>query len=270
MAVRPSDAALFAPEQASAERDDLEELALVQFDRAMAEFLVGVSGAALAALETTALGDRVLLAAPQVPFTRAAVRRIWDQAVGRIATPLSELFGFTPRPGRSREDEARRWSSELSDSQVVEWAYGSVSSMSASASTNQSTRGSLGDALLGLLSFEVEGDPPELRKFAKAAGIDLHRPDWKAAARRQARTTSTEAYASATLRRLAQQGYTHKRWQAFKDDAVRPSHDQADGQRQALNDNFNVGGHSMMYPGDRSAPGEERYNCRCVVVGASS
>jgi len=49
------------------------------------------------------------------------------------------------------------------------------------------------------------------------------------------------------------------------DDAVRPAHREADGQKVPLNEKFHVGGVEMSYPGDSSAPIDLWINCRCVL-----
>lgn len=56
-----------------------------------------------------------------------------------------------------------------------------------------------------------------------------------------------------------------KEWMATLDARTRSSHGAADGQRVPLDKPFIVNGHSMMCPGDASAPAGERYNCRCTM-----
>lgn len=57
-----------------------------------------------------------------------------------------------------------------------------------------------------------------------------------------------------------------KQWMSAEDDRTRPSHSEADGQEVGQDDPFIVGGVSLMYPGDPSAPAREVVNCRCVVT----
>ncbi len=53
-------------------------------------------------------------------------------------------------------------------------------------------------------------------------------------------------------------------WVSLEDDAVRPSHKEANGQVRPIGEKFDVGGVKMSRPGDLSAPIEEWINCRCV------
>lgn len=57
-----------------------------------------------------------------------------------------------------------------------------------------------------------------------------------------------------------------KQWLATLDGRTRHDHAMADGQTVAENNPFTVGGHELMYPGDRSGPGYEIYNCRCTMI----
>jgi hypothetical protein len=52
-----------------------------------------------------------------------------------------------------------------------------------------------------------------------------------------------------------------KVWLATEDDRTRETHVDANGQEVSLNDYFDVGGYSAMYPGDPDLPDEEVINC---------
>lgn len=80
------------------------------------------------------------------------------------------------------------------------------------------------------------------------------------------RTEATRLYNHTALTTLAQRGYAMKEWVAVMDDRTRSSHAEAHGQKVPLDQPFIVGGWSMMYPGDSTAPPEEVYNCRCVLI----
>lgn len=86
---------------------------------------------------------------------------------------------------------------------------------------------------------------------------------------RIARTEASRAWNSATV--AAAQALTGpdrpivKQWISRHDDRVRTPHARADGQIQLLDDPFTVGGVSMAYPGDPTAPPELVIGCRCVV-----
>lgn len=58
---------------------------------------------------------------------------------------------------------------------------------------------------------------------------------------------------------------TYKVWLAANDQFVRPDHADADGQTVPIDQPFDVGGSSMMYPGDPSGPADEVCNCRCTL-----
>lgn len=57
-----------------------------------------------------------------------------------------------------------------------------------------------------------------------------------------------------------------KEWLSSRDDRVRPSHTQADGQIKGLKEKFIVGGFALDYPGDPNAPPQERIHCRCTML----
>ena len=56
-----------------------------------------------------------------------------------------------------------------------------------------------------------------------------------------------------------------KEWDATGDEDTRPDHEAANGQRQLLQNPFEIRGARMMYPGDSSlgAPGSQTIKCRC-------
>lgn len=57
-----------------------------------------------------------------------------------------------------------------------------------------------------------------------------------------------------------------KEWGSTEDSRTRPSHASADGQRVEMDEAFQVGSASLMYPGDPAGPAKEIINCRCVVL----
>lgn len=57
-----------------------------------------------------------------------------------------------------------------------------------------------------------------------------------------------------------------REWVSAESDRTRETHAAAHGQIRGMNEPFNVGGASLMYPGDPSGPPEEVINCRCAVV----
>lgn len=63
------------------------------------------------------------------------------------------------------------------------------------------------------------------------------------------------------------QGVTlEKEWASLRDTRTRPTHREADGQRVALDEPFQVGEALLMFPLDPSGPPEEVIECRCGVL----
>lgn len=85
--------------------------------------------------------------------------------------------------------------------------------------------------------------------------------------KRDARTSVTGLDGLLTDRTLADKGFTRKRWVTRKDAKVRHTHVEAEGQTVPLAEPFIVGDYPLQYPGQRGAPPELIYNCRCVIVG---
>lgn len=56
-----------------------------------------------------------------------------------------------------------------------------------------------------------------------------------------------------------------KEWLAAEDERTRDTHKEADGQIRGQDEAFDVGGASLMFPGDPSGPPEEVVNCRCTL-----
>lgn len=54
-------------------------------------------------------------------------------------------------------------------------------------------------------------------------------------------------------------------WMAVMDDVTREAHADADGQTVDAGESFDVGGESLMYPGDPSGSDENIINCRCAL-----
>lgn len=85
---------------------------------------------------------------------------------------------------------------------------------------------------------------------------------------RTACTTAQNAGRQDSFEAAAQMGIrVRKRWIATKDNRTRHDHGMADGQTVEWDKPFDVGGYSMMFPGDaeHGAPGRLIYNCRCTM-----
>lgn len=91
----------------------------------------------------------------------------------------------------------------------------------------------------------------------------------RASAIRTARTAVTAAENAGrldTYRAAQDMGIKlKKRWIAILDNRTRHAHAEADGQKVDVDKPFIVDGYKLMMPGDKSAPGYLKYNCRCTT-----
>lgn len=67
-------------------------------------------------------------------------------------------------------------------------------------------------------------------------------------------------------RQAVEDGYTHKRWIAMKDERVRLTHAEVDGTTVPIDEYFSVGDWMMRFPKDPEAGPEETVNCRCSML----
>ncbi len=119
------------------------------------------------------------------------------------------------------------------------------------------------------------------QELARDAAIDLQGAEAEAAARNvlnSRRPNRAETYAidsvhpaveagkAAIVKRLIVDKAVTKTWRTVGDSKVRPTHKAADGQKVLLGGFFTVGGYSMSYPRDYSAPAKETARCRCMAV----
>lgn len=61
-------------------------------------------------------------------------------------------------------------------------------------------------------------------------------------------------------------GVEMQEWLATNDGRTRDAHIDANGQRVAVGEAFNVGGEALMFPGDPAGSPENTINCRCTTV----
>ncbi len=82
------------------------------------------------------------------------------------------------------------------------------------------------------------------------------------------RTETCRSSNAGTNALFGEWGVEQREWLATRDDRVRDTHAEADGQVRGLEEAFSVGGYEMMYPGDASmgAPPEEFVSCRCTIM----
>lgn len=95
--------------------------------------------------------------------------------------------------------------------------------------------------------------------------------NWPARARTIAQTETTRAYGAGTLAAGMEQSRVtgrllRKRWDTERDERVRISHREVDGQVRELGYPFYVDGFPLMFPGDPMGPPETVINCRCDLV----
>lgn len=124
------------------------------------------------------------------------------------------------------------------------------------------SKNKLQNALLqGILQGDSIGDIAD--RFETVTGMNRN------AAIRNARTATTNAQNAGKQDRfadLASKGCIfNKMWIATHDERTRDEHRDADRQEVDYNSTFDVGGEDLMYPGDPSASGWNRYNCRCTM-----
>lgn len=83
--------------------------------------------------------------------------------------------------------------------------------------------------------------------------------------------TETVAASSAAIVLAGEQSSTTvtKVWTSMGDEKVRDAHDEADGQEVAVDEDFDVGGEAMAFPGDPRASADNTINCRCSVTLAT-
>jgi SPP1 gp7 family putative phage head morphogenesis protein len=96
--------------------------------------------------------------------------------------------------------------------------------------------------------------------------IDSAQSTWQARAKRIARTESTGALNAGAYAAYLAEGVEALEWVATTDGRTRPSHAAADGQVVAIGFPFSVGGASLRFPGDPTAPASQVVNCRCTTV----
>ena len=95
--------------------------------------------------------------------------------------------------------------------------------------------------------------------------------NWPNRARVIAQTETTRAYGAGTLAAGFEQARVtgrvlRKRWDATRDNRVRPGHREVDGDTVQLWMPFYVDGVPLMFPGDPTGPPETVINCRCDLM----
>lgn len=200
-----------------------------------------------------ALTAPVLLAAGQRkrdPFAYTNVLSRWRQTVRTLAAEREDLFPSQIENLLAEADLPKRvfddTSALLIRSREEGWS-------------DWRTKRELSRALI---PKEATGTSSSSREHA----------DYKARIRTIARTAATANFNAVQTSNLAGHAgeFPFTRWVARHDRLTRHAHLEADGQTVPTGTEFVVGGYSMAYPGDTSAPIGLTANCRCVVVGVRS
>jgi F like protein len=108
-----------------------------------------------------------------------------------------------------------------------------------------------------------EGIDPLRRRIESV--VDVTRARAEALARTEVISASNGG-AVARVDAMGADAPPYRQWMATNDTRTRPTHRQADGQVVPRGTPFDVGGHSLGYPGDPDGPAGEVINCRCTVL----
>lgn len=81
-----------------------------------------------------------------------------------------------------------------------------------------------------------------------------------------ARTETIRSSNAGGLEAIRQAEIPGKQWLSTNDDRTRPDHEDAQGQIVAIDEPFDVGGESLMFPGDPDGSADQTINCRCTVL----
>lgn len=121
-------------------------------------------------------------------------------------------------------------------------------------------------ALRDIIERETaEGQIPDLDALAERIR-EFYRERENNGARVDGDTAALGVYNGARTDAQEQLGIEEQEWLSARDERVRPSHQEADGQRVPIGAAFQVGDAKLLFPGDPAGPLEEVINCRCVAV----
>lgn len=78
--------------------------------------------------------------------------------------------------------------------------------------------------------------------------------------------SASNAGALIQMQAMGSDGPAEKEWLATGDSRTRQTHRDASGQHLPLDGRFEVGGSTLLYPGDPAGPPDEVINCRCTLT----
>lgn len=226
---------------------------MIRLESAVERVLVGAVRDFLARIEKLAFDGRASL-------TLGDAWMSWSQILGAAITS-------TPAP-------VAEWLLPIqAESEIPDLAYNAAVATVLTASTD----GWSDSELRAQLRLALRPDEPGSALVAAARKYPRHGAPWgdldkggmsfMDRMKRDARTAVTGLDGILTSSALRDQGFTRKRWVTRHDAKVRETHREAEGQTVALAESFIVGGHPLMYPGERGAPPSLIINCRCTMVG---
>ena len=244
------EAALRSPGRAFSVRHRVELATIVVCDQILIE-----CAARVRTMASQVLNAPALLAAAANPFSYTAVLSAWRKAATHLAGLHLDLFPGTIEGILLDAKLPGQMHAEVSDLLLTSRDKGW---------SEYKTRVELGRLLT------PRQTPRTIKGVPRTAVEQARFENYKVAVRRVARTAASANYNSAVLRDLARApSSSNKTWVAHHDKHTRFTHRVANGQTVPLNDPFQVGNDSLMFPGDPSGSPEEIMNCRCVVVDGS-
>jgi len=130
--------------------------------------------------------------------------------------------------------------------------------------------GTTKDAILGLRESISEGiqsgeSIPKITERIMAGAKDVFGDLSEGRATTIARTETMASVNFGQFETYRGEGVKRKEWLSTKDDRTRDAHAEADGQTVGIDEDFNVGGELLQYPGGGNDPGNN-INCRCTVI----
>lgn len=196
------------------------------------------------------------------PAHAAVFEDIWLDTVKEITGPLFTSFTAA---------EVEAMVATLQEASIAEYAYHTAAEVLNAAKVQSWSRAETRAAINEFLD-PYQGGPAvaavaRARHQLPSAVITQGGEKWMVGAMREIRSLATEIVSERTMADIAAAGLPFKQWVSRQDKHTRPDHVAADGQVVPTSGKFLVGGAYMDAPGDSTAPGEQYWNCRCIVIG---